>query len=136
MTQYTREGAVDYTFNGSELIAEMDSDKAIDFTEKWIEMQHQAGPTSWTTYDYPNATGDLGDGKAMMVFDADSATYPKNKPGASKEAGNLGWYAGPGGPGRQLQDQPVDVELGDDRQLAQQACPRGCSSSGPPARSP
>ena len=53
-------------------------------------MQHKAGPTSWTTYDYPNATGDLGDGKAMMVFDADSATYPKNKPGASKEAGNLG----------------------------------------------
>jgi multiple sugar transport system substrate-binding protein len=35
----------------------------------------------------------------MMVFDADSATYPKNKSGASKEAGNLGWYAGPAGPG-------------------------------------
>ena len=121
MTQYTREGAVDYTFNGSELIAEMDSDKAIEFTKKWIEMQHKAGPTSWTTYDYPNATGDLGDGKAMMVFDADSATYPKNKPGASKEAGNLAWYAGPAGAGRQLQDQPVDVELGDERQLAQQA---------------
>ena len=98
MTQYTREGAVDYTFNGSDLIAEMDSDKAIAFTEKWIEMQHKAGPTSWTTYDYPNATGDLGDGKAMMVFDADSATYPKNKPGASKEAGNLAWYPGPAGP--------------------------------------
>ena len=121
MTQYTRQGAVDYKFNGSELIAEMDSDKAIEFTEKWIEMQHKAGPTSWTTYDYPNATGDLGDGKAMMVFDADSATYPKNKPGASKEAGNIAWYAGPGGPGRQLQDQPVDVELGDERQLPQQA---------------
>ena len=44
MTQYTREGAVDYTFNGSELVAEMDSDKAIDFTEKWIEMQHAGGP--------------------------------------------------------------------------------------------
>jgi multiple sugar transport system substrate-binding protein len=98
MTQYSRAGAVDYTFNGSELIAEMDSDKAIDFTQKWIDMQHRAGPTSWTTYDYPNATGDLGDGKAMMVYDADSATYPKNKPGASKEAGKLGWYAGPAGP--------------------------------------
>ena len=60
-------------------------------------MQHQAGPTSWTAYEYPNATGDLGDGKAMIVYDADSATYPKNKPGASAEAGNLGWYAGPAG---------------------------------------
>jgi multiple sugar transport system substrate-binding protein len=97
MTQYTREGAVDYKFNGSELIAEMDSDKAIEFTKKWIEMQHKAGPTSWTAYEYPNATGDLGDGKAMMVYDADSATYPKNKPGASAEAGNLAWYAGPAG---------------------------------------
>ncbi|NED69588.1 extracellular solute-binding protein, partial [Streptomyces sp. SID10244] len=66
--------------------------------EKWIEMQHKAGPTSWTTYDYPNATGDLGDGTAMMVYDADSATYPKNKPGASAQAGNLGWYPGPAGP--------------------------------------
>ena len=98
MTQYTREGAVDYTFNGSELVAEMDSNKAVEFTQKWIEMQHKAGPTSWTAYEYPNATGDLGDGKAMMVYDADSATYPKNKPGASAEAGNLGWYAGPAGP--------------------------------------
>ena len=98
MTQYTREGAVDYKFNGSELIAEMDSAKAIEFTKKWIEMQHKAGPTSWTAYEYPNATGDLGDGKAMMVYDADSATYPKNKPGASAEAGNLAWYAGPAGP--------------------------------------
>jgi multiple sugar transport system substrate-binding protein len=71
---------------------------AIEFTKKWIEVQHKAGPTSWTAYEYPNATGDLGDGKAMMVYDADSATYPKNKPGASAEAGNLAWYAGPAGP--------------------------------------
>ncbi|WP_156520198.1 extracellular solute-binding protein, partial [Rhodococcus sp. EPR-157] len=40
----------------------------------------------------------LGDGTAMMVFDADSATYPKNKPGASAQAGNIGWYPGPAGP--------------------------------------
>lgn len=98
MSQYAREGAVDYTLDGDELAARMNSAKAVDFTRKWIEMQHKAGPTSWTTYDYPNATGDLGDGKAMMVYDADSATYPKNKPGASAQAGNLGWYPGPAGP--------------------------------------
>lgn len=98
MTQFTREGAQDYVFENGELQARMNSDKAVAFTEKWIEMQHKAGPTSWTSYDYPNATGDLGDGKAMMVFDADSATYPKNKPGASAQAGNIGWYPGPAGP--------------------------------------
>jgi multiple sugar transport system substrate-binding protein len=98
MTQYTREGAQDYVFENGELQARMNSAKAVDFTEKWIEMQKLAGPTSWTSYDYPNATGDLGDGTAMMVFDADSATYPKNKPGASAQAGNIGWYPGPAGP--------------------------------------
>ena len=98
MTQYTREGAQDYVFENGELQARMNSTKAVDFTEKWIEMQKLAGPTSWTSYDYPNATGDLGDGTAMMVFDADSATYPKNKPGASAQAGNIGWYPGPAGP--------------------------------------
>ena len=98
MTQYTREGAQDYVFENGELQARMNSAKAVDFTEKWIEMQKRAGPTSWTSYDYPNATGDLGDGTAMMVFDADSATYPKNKPGASAQAGNIGWYPGPAGP--------------------------------------
>ena len=98
MTQYTREGAQDYVFENGGLLAPMNSEKAVAFTEKWIEMQHRAGPTSWTSYDYPNATGDLGDGKAMMVFDADSATYPKNKPGASAQAGNIGWYPGPAGP--------------------------------------
>ncbi|WP_338893470.1 ABC transporter substrate-binding protein [Rhodococcus sovatensis] len=98
MTQYTREGAQDYVFENGELQARMNSAKAVDFTEKWIEMQKLAGPTSWTSYDYPNATGDLGDGTAMMVYDADSATYPKNKPGASAQAGNIGWYPGPAGP--------------------------------------
>ena len=33
----------------------------------------------------------------MIVYYADSATYPKNKPGATAEAGNLGSYAGPAG---------------------------------------
>lgn len=98
MTQYTREGAQDYVFENGELQARMNSAKAVEFTEKWIEMQKLAGPTSWTSYDYPNATGDLGDGTAMMVYDADSATYPKNKPGASAQAGNIGWYPGPAGP--------------------------------------
>lgn len=98
MTQFSREGAKDYELRDGELVATMDSDKAVAFTQKWIDMMHAAGPTSWTTYDYPQATGDLGDGKAMMVYDADSATYPKNKPGASREAGNLAWYPGPAGP--------------------------------------
>lgn len=98
MTQFTREGGKDYEVKDGKLVAAMNSDKAVEFTKKWAELAKKAGPTSWTTYEYPHATGDLGDGTAMMVYDADSATYPKNKPGASKMAGSLGWHPGPAGP--------------------------------------
>lgn len=97
MTQYVREGAVDYRLEGDKLQAVMNSPESVTFTDKWIEMVRKAGPVGWTSYDYPQATGDLGNGVAMMVYDADSATYPKNAEGASKEAGNLGWYPGPAG---------------------------------------
>ena len=98
MTQFAREGAKDYTIDGEEYAAAMNSPAAVAFTKKWVELAKKAGPTSWTTYDYPNCSGDLGDGRAMMVYDADSATYPKNVKGASKEAGNLAWHSGPAGP--------------------------------------
>jgi multiple sugar transport system substrate-binding protein len=70
----------------------------VTFTKQWVDLAKKAGPTSWTTYEYPDCTRDLGDGTAAMVYDADSATYPKNKPGASKQAGNLAWSPGPAGP--------------------------------------
>ncbi len=98
MTQFTREGGKDYEVQDGKLSAVMNSDVAVDFTRKWAELAKTAGPTSWTTYEYPNCTGDLGDGKAMMCYDADSATYPKNQPGASKMAGHLAWWAAPPGP--------------------------------------
>lgn len=98
MTQFSREGCMDYELKDGKLNALMNSAKAISFTKKWADLAKAAGPTSWTTYEYPNCTGDLGDGKAMMVYDADSATYPKNIAGKSKEAGNLAWHSGPPGP--------------------------------------
>jgi multiple sugar transport system substrate-binding protein len=98
MTQYARMGCVDYTAEGGELQAAMNSPEAVAFTQQWADLAREAGPTSWTTYEYPDCTRDLGDGTAMMVYDADSATYPKNKPGASKAAGQLAWHPGPAGP--------------------------------------
>jgi multiple sugar transport system substrate-binding protein len=71
----------------------------VDFTRKWAALAKNSGPASWTTYDYTNCYTDLGNGVAAMVYDADSASYPKNKPGGSKEAGHLGWHPGPAGPG-------------------------------------
>lgn len=99
MTMFSREGCQDYTVepDGS-LRAAMNSSKAVELTKTWAELAKTAGPAAWTTYDYPNCTTDLGNGVAAMVFDADSATYPKNKQGGSAEAGNLAWHPGPKGP--------------------------------------
>ena len=96
MTQFTREGGKDYSFADGNYTATMNSDKAVAFTKKWADLAKSAGPSGWTTYEYPNCTQDLADGKAMMVYDADSATYPKFK--GTKVAGKLGWDAGPAGP--------------------------------------
>ncbi|WP_017615150.1 ABC transporter substrate-binding protein [Nocardiopsis salina] len=98
MTQFTREGCADYSTDGGTLSATMNSDAAVGFTRKWIDLAREAGPTSWTTYDYPDCTADLGSGAALMVFDADSATYPQNIPGNSASAGDLAWHPGPAGP--------------------------------------
>ena len=98
MTQFSREGARDYVSEDGQLTAAMNSPEAVDFTEKWVQLARDAGPADWTSYDYPDCTRDLGNGTAAMVYDADSATYPQNKPGASAEAGNLGWHPGPAGP--------------------------------------
>lgn len=98
MTQFSREGCRDYTSKDGKLVPAMNSDKAVEFTRKWVELAKKAGPTSWTTYEYSHCTQDLGDGVAAMCYDADSATYPKNRPGASAMAGQLGWHPGPAGP--------------------------------------
>jgi multiple sugar transport system substrate-binding protein len=98
MTQYTREGAKDYTEDGDKLKAAMNDPKAVDFTSKWVALARDAGPSGWTTYEYPDVTRDLGNGSAMMAYDADSATYPLNVAGASAQAGNIAWYPGPAGP--------------------------------------
>ena len=91
-------GGKDYTLQGSTLTPQMATPEAIQFQKEWVDLARNAGPASWTTYEYPDCTRDLGNGNAMMCYDADSATYPKNKPGASKEAGNLAWHPGPAGP--------------------------------------
>ncbi len=98
ITQYARMGGKDYSLEDGKLVAQMATDDAVTFQREWVELAQKAGPSSWTTYEYPDCTRDLGNGNAMMVYDADSATYPKNKPGASKEAGHLAWHPGPAGP--------------------------------------
>ena len=99
MSGFTRHGATDFKAgSGGKLTATMNSAAGTEFTDYWAQLAKKAGPTAWTTYDYPACTRDLGNGVAAMVWDADAATYPKNVPGQSREAGHLAWYPGPKGP--------------------------------------
>lgn len=97
MTMFAREGLKDYVDESGKLTAAMNSPGAIKFTQTWVDLAKSAGPAGWTTYGAPQCTTDLGNGVAAMVFDADSATYPINKKGGSKLAGNIGWHPGPKG---------------------------------------
>lgn len=98
MTGFTRQGAKDFTAQGTKLTAAMNSSVGTSFTEYWAELAKKAGPSAWSTYVYQDCERDLGNGVAAMVWDADGTSFQINMPGGSKEAGNLAWYPGPKGP--------------------------------------
>ena len=121
MTQFTREGCKDYELQGEELTAAMNSPEAVDFTQKWVELARSAGPTSWTNYEYPDCTGDLGAGTAMMVYDADSRHLPAEHRRQQRAGGQPRLAPGSGRAGRQLRHQPVDLVAGHELGVAEEA---------------
>jgi multiple sugar transport system substrate-binding protein len=97
MTMYASYGCEDYDEN---MVPQMNSECAIEVTEKWADMVRSAGPEAWTTYTWYQAGSDFGAGKAAMLFDADILGYFQNQPGTAPEGvlGNIAWAPGPLGP--------------------------------------
>lgn len=95
MTMYSSYGCVDYDEN---MRPQMNSECAVEMTEKWVEMLQAAGPEAWTTYTWYQAGSDFGAGKAAMLFDADILGYFQNAPEASAASGKIAWAPGPRGP--------------------------------------
>ncbi len=91
MSAFDAAGGKDFVIKDNKLVSGLDSKIAIDFTKKWAQMVRDGGPPSWSTYTWYQSGTDLGAGKAAMLFDADIIGYFQNLPGASKEAGNIGW---------------------------------------------
>ncbi|QVQ51753.1 sugar ABC transporter substrate-binding protein [Spiractinospora alimapuensis] len=96
MTMYTRLGLQDFEVDGETLIPRMNTPEAVEFTEKWADMVRESGPDGWTSYTWYDASSDLGDGRAAMLFDASNASYFQNQDTAA--AGKLAWHPGPTGP--------------------------------------
>ncbi len=101
MTMYSSYGCVDYDEN---MVPQMNSECAVEVTEKWIDMVREAGPEAWTTYTWYQAGSDFGAGKAATMFDADILGYFQNQPEAAAEEvlGNVAWAPGPLGPDGEL----------------------------------
>ncbi|WAH38854.1 ABC transporter substrate-binding protein [Alicyclobacillus dauci] len=95
MSAYTNAGAKDFTIQNGKLVSGVDSPQSIQLTDLWTKMIKQAGPPSWSTYTWYQASADLGAGKAAMLYDADIAAFFQNQKGASKEAGNIAWAPAP-----------------------------------------
>lgn len=95
MTMYAREGLKDFTVEGTKLVPQMNTPKAVAFTKKWADMVRASGPSGWTSYTWYQASSDLGAGKAGMLFDADIAAYFQNVD--TPAAGKLAWHPGPKG---------------------------------------
>jgi multiple sugar transport system substrate-binding protein len=98
MTQYSREGGKDFELQDDVLVPVMNSDVAVDFTNKWATMMRDSGPANWTNYFWYEVGTDLGAGKAAMIYDADILGYFQNQEGGSASAGKIAWHPGPAGP--------------------------------------
>lgn len=98
MTQYSREGGKDFELQDDVLVPVMNSEVAVDFTNKWATMMRDSGPANWTNYFWYEVGTDLGAGKAAMIYDADILGYFQNQEGGSASAGKIAWHPGPTGP--------------------------------------
>lgn len=94
MTAYTSAGCKDYDAN---MNPQMNSDDAVRFTEKWIEMVKEVGPPEWTSYTWYDVGQSLGAERAAMIYDADILGFFQNIPGASPAAGDIAWAPYPPG---------------------------------------
>lgn len=77
----------------------MNSPKAVEMTNLWMEMVKNYGPSAWTSYIWYEVGNDLGQGRACMIYDADILGYFQNQPGATPSSGKLAWAPGPGAVG-------------------------------------
>lgn len=94
MTAYNSAGASDYDEN---MIPQMNSDVAIRFTNKWIEMVSKVGPPEWTSYTWYDVGQSLGAEQSAMIYDADILGFFQNQEGASAAAGDIAWAPYPPG---------------------------------------
>ncbi|ACL69095.1 ABC transporter substrate-binding protein [Halothermothrix orenii] len=81
-------GGFDYDGN---LKPQMNSEVALEFTKKWVEMIKEVGPEQWTTYTWYDVSNALGSGKAAMMYDADTLGF-----WADHADERLAWAPGPG----------------------------------------
>lgn len=96
LTAYMGYGAKDYD---PFPIPAMNSPQAVEMTDLWMKMVKDCGPKAWTSYIWYEVGTDLGQERAVMIYDADILGYFQNQKGATPASGKLAWAPGPGAKG-------------------------------------
>ena len=104
MSYFAQYGAQDFIVDGNKLVSQVNSEKAVAMTEKFVELIKRGGSPSWSKYTWYDCGVDLGTGQCAIVLDADNNPVHQNWEGASEEAGNIAFAPLPtiGEDGKQL----------------------------------
>ena len=78
----------------------MNSPQAVEMSSLWMEMVKQYAPPDWPLYTWYDCGKALGNGRAVIMYDANNNGYIRNQIGASLVSGKLAWAPGPGAPGQ------------------------------------
>lgn len=84
---------------GANLESAINSPVAVEFSQYWLDLMAQCGPTDWSNIAWYDMVQRFADGKAGIVIDADNfapATY--EDPAISKVAGKVAYAPVPAGP--------------------------------------
>jgi len=80
-------GGTDFTHENGKLKSAVNSDACKKWTKMWIDMEHKAGPSDWTSYTWYEVGQALGGGKTAMIYDADIIGFFQQQ--GTKEAGKI-----------------------------------------------
>jgi multiple sugar transport system substrate-binding protein len=87
----------------AKLNATLEDPRAVKFTEIWIDMIRDSGPSNWANLQWYDALAVFMGGQAGMIADCDFFAAQYEDPSKSKIAGKIGYTLIPAGPGGKTQ---------------------------------
>jgi multiple sugar transport system substrate-binding protein len=87
----------------AKLNATLEDPRSVKYTETWIDMIRDSGPSNWANMQWYDALAAFMAGQAGMISDCDFFAAQYEDPSKSKIAGKVGYTLIPAGPGGKTQ---------------------------------